>query len=313
MSNFHLDLRQRVHAGCLKHNGAELEETGADGLCVNLVSELDGLPVRCVGKWAYDKIYRLVQYFGIFAGGMKAQWDALNYIEIGCGPGRCILRENCTELDGTALAVVRNRHFASLKKALFIDASSRVTEILNQRLVSLESTPLAEAIVGNYEDPSSLRTFIEKLLPRSLNFVFIDPTECDVPFSTIEWIVSHLQNTDLLINVALGTDVNRNIIPAILSPTHTKAREKYERFLGTPGFCAQPEVIELAKRADHEALRRMFAEAYKEGLRKLGYPYTDVRPVLHYYHLLFASRNPKGLEFWLKSCKIAPDNQRELI
>jgi three-Cys-motif partner protein len=168
---------------------------------------LDGLPVRSVGEWAYDKIYRLVQYFGIFAGGMKNQWEALNYLEIGSGPGRCVVREDCTEMDGTALAVVRNQQFVSLKKAVFSDASSRVTEILNQRLVALKSTPKAEAVIGNYEDPSSLYQIIDNLPQRSLNFVFIDPTECDVPFSTIESLVRRLRNADLLINVALGTDV----------------------------------------------------------------------------------------------------------
>jgi three-Cys-motif partner protein len=309
----HIDLRQQSHTECLKRDRSEREETDAEGLCTNIASVLDGLPVRCVGEWAYDKIYRLVQYFGIFAGGMKKQWDALNYIEIGSGPGRCIIREDCTEMDGTALAIARNLQFASLKKAIFIDASSRVTAILNQRLVSLGSTPTAEAVVASYESPSDLERVIATVAPRSLNLVFIDPTECDVPFIAIERVVRCLQNADLLINVALGTDVNRNIVPAILSPTHTKAREKYESFLGTPGFCAREEIIELAKRGDHEALRRSFAEAYKARLRDLGYVHTDIRPVRHYYYLLFASKNQKGLEFWLKSCKIAPDNQREFL
>ena len=308
-----LDLRQQLHRGCQHSDGAELEVTDRDGLCRTLVSELDGLPLRPVGEWAYDKIYRLVQYFGIFAGGMKHQWDGLNYIEIGSGPGRCIVREDCTEMDGTALAVSRSKHFSSLKRAIFADASSRVTGILNQRLSALSLGTEAKAVVGDYEDPSGLRDIVRQLPERSLNFVFIDPTECDVPFSTIEQIVGQLQNVDLLINVALGTDVNRNLVPAILSPTHAKAREKYESFLGTAGFCARPDVVEMAQRGNHEELRRKFAEAYNERLRGLGYIHTDVRRVRHYYYLLFASRSTKGLEFWLKSCKIAPDNQRELL
>jgi hypothetical protein len=113
--------------------------------------------------------------------------------------------------------------------------------------------------------------------------------------------------------VALGTDVNRNIAPAILYPTHSRAREKYEQFLGAPQFCARDEIIELAKRSDHDALRRKFADAYNESLRRIGYVHTDLRRVRHYYYLLFASKNPKGLEFWFKSCKIGPDNQRELL
>jgi len=308
-----LDLRQQLHRGCQQSDAAELEVTDRDGLCRTLVSELDGLPLRSVGEWAYDKIYRLVQYFGIFAGGMKDQWDGLNYIEIGSGPGRCIIRDDCTEMDGTALAVSRSKHFSSLKSAIFADASARVVGILNQRLSRLKLETKAKAVVGDYEDSSSLRDILRRLPERSLNFVFIDPTECDVPFSTIEQIVGQLRNADLLINVALGTDVNRNIVPAILSPTHVKAREKYERFLGTSGFCARPDVIEMAQRGDHEELRRKFAEAYNERLGELGYVHTDIRRVRHYYYLLFASRNPKGLEFWLKSCRIAPDDQRELL
>ena len=127
-------------------------------------------------------------------------------------------------------------------------------------------------------------------------------------------IVAHLNNADIIINVALGTDVTRNIVPAILHPeTHSTVRDKYERFLGAPGFCARPDVIELAKRADHSDLRRVFADTYRESLRKIGYVHTDVRPVRHYYYLLFASRKTKGLEFWSKSCEIAPNNQRELL
>ncbi len=309
----HLDLRQVIHNACRERSREEREDTDSDGLCTNVVSVLDELPIRCVGEWAYDKIYRLVQYFGIFAGGMKKQWAALNYIEIGSGPGRCVVREDCTELDGTALAIIRNPRFSSIQKAILVDASPRVAKILDQRIGALGAAPVAKAVVGDYENASMICKVLDDLTPHSLNFVFIDPTECDVPFATIERIVDQLQNVDLLISVALGTDVNRNIVPAILSSTHLRAREKYERFLGAPGFCTQPEVIGLAKRSDHDGLRRKFAETYMEQLRKLGYVHTDIRPVRHYYYLLFASRSSKGLEFWKKSCEIAPDNQREFL
>jgi hypothetical protein len=116
-----------------------------------------------------------------------------------------------------------------------------------------------------------------------------------------------------LINVAIGTDVTRNLVSAVTDPSFAKARQKYESFLGVPGFCSQSDVVALARRADHDDLRRKFADAYRDQLHKLGYIHTDVRRVRHYYYLLFASRNPKGLDFWSKSCEIAPDNQRELL
>ena len=185
--------------------------------------------------------------------------------------------------------------------------------ILNQRINALAASHIAEAVVGDYSDDAGLCRILSRLPDSCLNLVFIDPTECDVPFQTIQRIVAHLRNADLLINVALGTDVNRNLVRAILLPNHHTSRQKYERFLGTPDFCAQTDIVELAKRADHDDLRRKFADTYHQNLKGEGYQYTDVRPVKHYYYLLFASRNPKGLEFWKKACTYSPDNQKEMF
>jgi len=314
MSTSRLDLRERSNPDCPGCDRAARKQCLKNGLCTKTNSVLDQLPVRCVGGWAYDKIYRLVQYFGIFANGMKNRWGGrLNYVEICSGPGRCITRENRNEIDGTALAVIQSPHFKELKKAFFIDASPRVVDVLNQRIKTLGASHIAEAVRGDYGDAPGLCRILNRLPDSCLNLVFIDPTECDVPFSTIQRIVAHLQNADLLINVALGTDVTRNIIPSILSPSHKTARQKYESFLGTPGFCTEPEVVALAQHADHDDLRRKFADTYHHKLRGEGYQYTDVRPVKHYYYLLFASRNPKGLEFWKKACTYSPDNQKEMF
>ena len=78
---------------------------------------------------------------------MKDRWDGLNYIEIGSGPGRCIIRNDCTEMDGT-LSRYRSKHFSSLKRAIFVDASSRVTGIVNQRLSALNLETAAMAVVA---------------------------------------------------------------------------------------------------------------------------------------------------------------------
>jgi three-Cys-motif partner protein len=307
-----LDLRQSPNPKCPGCDRAERDDIDADGLCTKTMSVLDGLPVRCVGEWAYDKIYRLVQYFGTFAGGMSKKWQGLNYVEICSGPGRCITRNDRVEMDGTALAVIRSKQFPKLKKGIFIDVSPRVVDILNQRIKALDASHIAEAVVGDYSDAQGICRILDRLPDSCLNLVFIDPTECDVPFQTIKRLVAHLQNADLLINVALGTDVTRNIIPAILQTSHKISRAKYESFLGVPGFCRQPDVIKLAKLSDHDDLRRKFAETYNQILRSEGYQYNNVRQVKHYYYLLFASRSPKGLELWNNSCAIAPDNQREL-
>jgi 16S rRNA G966 N2-methylase RsmD len=147
-------------------------------------------------------------------------------------------------MDGTAIAVLRNSRASHLKEGIFIDASTRVVEILNLRIKSLPISGInAYARQGDYSDASNLCNIVAKLSKRSLNLVFIDPTECDVPFSTIKHLVTELQNADLPINVALGTDVNRNIVSAIRAPTHVRARQKYEEFLGEESFCSRSDVV----------------------------------------------------------------------
>ena len=313
MSAARLDLRDCQHPKCGGKGCQQRNTVDSDGLCTHTLSAQDNLPVRCVGEWAYDKIYRLVQYFGTFAGGMSKKWVGLNYVEICSGPGRCITREDRKEIDGTAMAIIRNKHFPKLKKGVFIDASPRVVGILNQRINALGASHIAEAVVGDYSNAAGLCRTLGRLPDSCLNLVFIDPTECDVPFSTIQRIVAHLQNADLLINVAIGTDVNRNIANAATDPSFARAKQKYESFLGLPGFCSRPDVVALAKLADHDDLKRKFADAYKEHLHKLGYVHTDIRAVRHYYYLLFASRHPRGLKFWLDSCTYEPDGQKGLL
>jgi hypothetical protein len=108
---------------------------------------------------------------------------------------------------GTALAISHHGQFAKLQKAIFIDASPRVVDILNQRIKALGASHQAEAVRGDYGDAPGISRIFNDLPDSCLNLVFIDPTECDVPFQTIQKIVAHLQNAGLLINVALGTTV----------------------------------------------------------------------------------------------------------
>ena len=114
------DLKEIENINCYtKCNKAKRRAFTTDDLCNQTISEVDGLPVRCVGEWAMEKIYHLVQYFGIFSTGMKFKWDGkINYIEICSGPGRCINRSRGTEFNGTSLCVIEHPSIEHLNKAL---------------------------------------------------------------------------------------------------------------------------------------------------------------------------------------------------
>ena len=111
----------------------EHHKTDKDDLCAVAMST-DGLPVRCVGKWASQKIYYLLQYFQIFTEAMKDKWAGnIRYIEVCSGPGRCCTRDK-HEQDGTALAVLKHPLFRYHKHALFFDFSENVITTLSRRI-----------------------------------------------------------------------------------------------------------------------------------------------------------------------------------
>lgn len=92
-----------------------------------------------------------------------------------------------------------------------------------------------------------------------------------------------------------------------------KQRQKYTRFLGCPDFFKRQEVIEAAKANKSVKLAHLFRTAYAEKLAQMGYVCAAPVPVSDYYHLLFASTHTKGLGFWKKATKVAPNGEQELF
>lgn len=308
MARVKLDLHEVHNPNCEQCKNRD-ERNTRDGLCETVLSVDDSLPVRCVGKWARDKIFFLNQYFGIFGNGMKKRWDGrLDYFEICSGPGRCVVREEACEIDGTSLAVTHNQAFAHYNGATFFDIGEKVVDVLNQRFEDRGIRGRAEAIVADYYDAKGIAFAAQERSAGGLNLAFIDPTDCSVPFSTVQALVDTLHSVDLIINVAVGTDATRNIKPAILD-ANSKSRIKYKNFLGGNDFFCDDEVVFLAKAGKNDQLRLKFREYYRRSLKGLGFKYFATERVEHFYDLLFASRHPKGLEFWKKAQKYSPYNQ----
>ena len=274
------------------------------------LSVQDGALVRCVGKWAQRKIHFLTQYLGIFASGIKVGWEGhIHYIELCSGPGRCIARDTGTEMDGSPLAVLGHQTFPYLETATFLDYNPAVVQSLNARIAALGCAEKARAVDAVCYDTAGLKAVLTSRAARGLALVFIDPTDCSLPFASVASIAAALQKADFIINVATRTDANRNLKPAILNGD-SKARAKYIRFLGGDAFFNDSAVIRLAEQGQDTALRNHFREAYRDALRGIGYGYFAQESILNYYDLLFASRHPTGLKFWKKAQQITPDNER---
>lgn len=287
------------------------DENNENGLCGLNPSSLDNLPLRCVGEWANDKIYYLVQYFGIFSVGMKEKWD-LRYLEICSGPGRCSTRDGY-EQDGTALAIINHPAFKYIRDAIFIDHDSEAVRILNQRIENDGQRAKATAYIGDYNDSSSI---CSKLINdfSGLTLCLIDPTDCSVPFSTIQDIYTSCSGKcDFIVSIFDKSDFNRNAVNVTLDPKYKNLREKYEQFLGDEAFFNRPDIVMNAQANNCAYIREQFNSRYGERLSELGLSHQGKISISTYYHLLFVSSHRLGLEFWKKSSKYNRQGQADLF
>jgi len=246
---------------------------------------------------------------------MKLKWKGkLNYIEICCGPGRCISRKKGLEFDGTALSIIKHDAFKYLNKALFFDLNEKVIETLNKRIQRIGLNN-ALAMIGNYYEPDGIcRRILKEIKHDSLNLIFIDPTDCSIPFSLVKMLKEGLSKADFIINLASGTDFNRNVINSILKPeSYSISINKYSLFLNNDNFFTDPKNIQFANEKRNTELRNSFRQSYIESMRKIGFQYFDYKNINHYYDILFATCNEQGISFWQKANKINFDGQRELF
>ena len=108
-----------------------------------------------------------------------------------------------------------------------------------------------------------------------------------------------LPRMDLLINVAVGTDFNRNIKNTLIQPQQYKNTvEKYCSFLGDNGFYSR-----IRKNSTDKELRTLFLSTYENSLRTLGFSHFQSVPVESYYYIMFASQSGRGIDFWKKATK----------
>ncbi len=312
MSSCRIDLHSCKNKKCLRGcNKDDRHKVTENDLCTITSSASDSYSVRCVGQWAEQKIYLLHQYFGIFARGMKNRWSEINYIEICSGPGRCINRYDGTEMDGTALAIIQHSAFKYIHKAFFFDYNPQVVSILNQRINNLNITN-ATAYQADYNVPNSLCDILQKECSKdkSLNLILLDPTDCSVPFELIRNIKNVLTRVDFIINVATGTDFNRNIPMAF---NDRNRAQKYERFLGNNTFFTLADNIALFQQRNYNQLRMNFRLTYQQSMKQVGYSEFRITPIEHYYDILFAASHRKAIEFWDKAQAIKYDGQRSLF
>lgn len=261
------------------------------------VSNVDGLAVRPSGPWVERKYFYLTRYADIFTRGMGKKWGqaGLTYVDLFAGPGRCLIEASGQERDGSAL-IALNYGFS---KYIFIESDAASVAALRERCRGSPKFSQIEFIKGD------CNAVIRQVHPVGLTLAFIDPTGLDIGFDALSALTRGRQ-VDLLLNIQFGMDLRRNFKRYLKEG----GASKLARFLGGHWeghkMDEARDALELFKRRLNKKLGYKTVEFKDVGVRNHG------RNTLMYF-LVFASKHPRGLDFWKKITAKDEVGQREFF
>ncbi len=258
-----------------------------------LISVVDGWPIRPSGVWIDKKHFYLRRYMEIFTKGMGKKWS-MTYIDLFAGPGRCVIESSGAEKDGSPLISLEY----GFSKYIFIEKNHNDLEALKKRSQHSPKHSSIEFIPGDCNE------VIGKVHPSDLSLAFIDPTGIDVHFETVKTLTAN-RRVDILMNIQLGMDIKRNFV------RYKKEGDSSDLGLFLGGDVPW-EKIHTAREA---------VNFYKQRIRGLGYSTVEFKDItvrthktnVPMYFLFFASKNPRGLDFWKKITKKDESGQMEMF
>jgi three-Cys-motif partner protein len=267
----------------------------------------DGLIVRDSGIWAKEKLYYLEHYLDIFSVGMNKKWHGkLYYVDLFAGPGRCRIRETDEEIDGSPLIALK----FNFAKYFFFESDLACHKALETR-VKVRAPEKLERVHLILGDCNRLIDHVKPPSSHALGTAFIDPTGISqIAFDTISQLTAH-RKIDLIINFPEGMGIRMN-----LHQYTDNDKSALDKFMGSAKW---RERYHATITSFNQACKQI-AEEYLDNLCALSYQVVDgsqipVKTAQNQllYYLPFASKDPKGNEFWRKIGMINPSGQRELF
>jgi len=254
----------------------------------------DDLPIDEVGSWALEKHERLKKYIDASRGARRkflppAGTGGASYIDLYCGSGKSVIRDNGQIIDGSPLVAF---NCARAVHAPFseIHIADQNTE---RRAAAATRIKLAGGTANQHQGTAleavgSVANFIN---PAGLHFAFLDPYNLqDLPFAVIEQL-SRFQRMDMLIHVSVQ-DLQRNL------DRYTQVGDmRLETFV--PGW---RDTVKLNQ--SQNAIRASLLEFWLNKIKKLGVsPARGIALVSgeknqRLYWLVFVSRSDFATRLW---------------
>ena len=252
----------------------------------DIVIGSDGKLAIKIGPWAKDKLFYIKNICDIFNMGMKNKWPTRTYIDLFAGPGICIVEETGEEIPGSPLIALRCK--LPFTHYFFNDLNADLIESLESRAAYCK---FANVECFSKDCNSVVDDLLQKLPTNSLDFCFIDPLNWGISFNSIRKLTEN-RRMDLAITFHIG---------AMKRVAHNPPQDLID-FFPDPNWQQDYKMA----RARGKSVGRVLLDAYEKGLSSIGY--REMRDYIleknernvPLYHLIFASKHPRGADFWDK-------------
>jgi len=260
-----------------------------DGICTKNKSKEDGLSLHCAGIWTRDKISYFKYYADIFSTSMKNKWSVRNYIDLFSGPGKCIIREDQDEINGTCLEVLSLKD--KFTKYFFVDKNPHCIDDLTIRVGTNN-----EVVLKKGDCNLVIEEIVRDIPEQALSLAIIDPDSLQFNFDNFKKLSE--RKIDLIITYPIGP-VERAISSVNKRGLESQILDKFH-----PGW---REIMEKNTWGNSKEMKiRNLITDYINKIENLGYfsseykiPFKNVKKTRLYYLFAF-SKSKIGIEFWKK-------------
>lgn len=254
----------------------------------------DGLPARIVAPHSLKKSWMVKQYLGTVGRAMARKWFEVNYVELFCGPGTLLDRDNGDELPGSPLEALAIEQ--PFERYVFCDGDPDCAEAVRQRTV-VPPASRAHVFAGDANDHEHLERVAAVLDPRALVILYLDPAKPNLDFSTIEFFAGRFKYLDVIINLPFVA-INRSLA---VESTEWPAR-----------FLKHPNPLKL-RGPDEFSASRAIRDHFLGELRAIGLDHIEQEEVCTskapLYDIILASRDEKAKTLWKKANRVKYNGQ----
>jgi len=237
---------------------------------------------------------------------MKNRWQVRVYIDLFAGPGMNIIRPGATETDGSPLIALKSQvpfthcFFNDLNPQFLAALRARAQTVLN---AGKPGTP-PNIEFSNHDCNEAVTRIVRRAPAGSLVLAFVDPFKWELTFDSLANLTRN-RRVDLLYTFHTGS-IKRN--------AHLVLGQVDSSIGGTNWRSRYQE----ARRGEKS---RVILDYFEHELAQLGYrpDNVDDRILMRnsrntpMYHMVYASKHPRGKDFWEKVSAILPSGQRRLL